>query len=132
MKTVFKNLILTPFVLLISSCSTQTKVQCENTKWHQRGVQMALDGQTKESQNEFVNQCSSQGVAIDQAKFDQGYAYGLKLFCRPDHGYQYGLQGFEYREICDVKKRAAFLEKYLLGRKAFLNQEIHEKSRLIC
>lgn len=125
-----KTLIL--FLLIASAaCSTSIKVNCLNAKWYQQGLQAALDGRPKESQDELVVQCSKEGIVVDRAKYELGYAQGLKLFCRPEHGYQYGLQGLEYREICDPTKRAAFLEKYNLGRKAFLNQEIHEKRRLI-
>lgn len=116
---------------LLASCSTTSSVLCEKTNWYQRGIQLALDGQKKESQESQINECSKANLTNTRTRFDQGYAYGLKLFCRPDHAYQYGLQGLEYREICDSTKRAAFIEKYLLGRKNFLHQEIHEKKRLL-
>ncbi len=118
-------------ILILSSCSTPTKITCENTKWYQRGIQAALDGLTKSSQDEFAGLCLSEGVTADRAKFDQGYASGLKVFCRPDHAYQYGLQGLEYRDICDPTKKSAFLEKYYQGRRAFLYGEIQEKRQLI-
>ncbi|MDZ4661558.1 MAG: DUF2799 domain-containing protein [Pseudomonadota bacterium] len=131
MKALLSFFLLGLNIIILSACSTQTKVLCEDMKWYQRGVQVALDGRAKETQEEFFGQCLKEGITADRTKYYQGYSYGLKLFCRPDHGYQYGLQGLEYREICDLTKRAAFLEKYYLGRKAFLNQEIHEKRRLL-
>ena len=57
---------------------------------------------------------------------DMHYQRGLKEFCTPASGLDYGSKGKLYKNVCKGKAEEAFLPEYKKGRKKFLNASIIE------
>ncbi len=117
--------------LLQLACTSQPIVRCEAGDWFQQGFQDALFGKTSESIQEYQQTCQSAGVTVDDKKYNLGFRNGLRRFCQPRYGYEFGLQGQEYKKTCTQKRESAFLDKYFAGRRQFLRDEISDKKGLV-
>jgi hypothetical protein len=113
------SLIIIPFVI---ACSSPEVTSCKDGEGYSLGYQDALYGHAKSPTDTPEKSCK---------KYQQGFASGLKKFCRSEYGYEFGIQGQIYKKTCPKTSEEKFLNGYLSGRKKFLNDEINDRKGLI-
>ena len=112
---------------LIGCISTRTvkRDYCNGIDAYREGRLDALDGKTTESFSEKIRICAEYGVVLNQNEYDKGRITGLKSFCTYETGYEFGLKGKSYRNICPQNKVEPFLKGYKDGDKKCLYEAGH-------
>ncbi len=104
--------LLLPFGL---ACSSLSKEECAQGDWYNIGLR---DGQNGHSPNRIADHakaCSEYGTRPDNTVYNKGHAEGLKTYCTPENGYQVGLRGQTYYQVCPANLSGSFQKKYRLG-----------------
>jgi hypothetical protein len=60
-------------------------------------------------------ECEAPPEALDWARYDQGYADGLRFYCTAENGYRVGKLNLEYFGVCPPLQERAFLAAYRRG-----------------
>ncbi len=123
--------VITIVLILLSACSTPEIRGCREGEGYPLGYQDALYGYPKTHAGDREKACVGIGSRLDDKKYAQGFAQGLRKFCQTSYGYEFGLQGQVYQRTCPKTSEAKFLSGYLVGRKKFLNEEIKDRKGLI-
>ncbi len=111
------------FLLSLIACSqlppkkNEPTHPCSNLNWHNEGFIMASQGQPFKNalittNKKLPNECRAYEANED---YLNGYQDGLKFFCTPSNGLQWGIQGKQYFNICPKKDEFLFLKKYQKG-----------------
>ena len=101
-------------LLLIAGCASLNEDQCKTGDWKGIGLSDGLEGLTFDHLSRHQKACSEYGISIDSKAYTEGRQEGLKTYCEPQNGYQLGLKGQSYNNVCTDK---AFNENYKLGKK---------------
>ena len=118
------NLIFT--VVLITGCVTMKTIKrdyCRGLDTYKRGYSDALNGQTDKSLNKDIKECAKYGVDLNQKEYKKGYKKGLNTFCAYNKGYEFGLEGKKYLNICPKNLEPDFFKGYNAGDKKCLYEK---------
>ncbi|OQW54430.1 MAG: hypothetical protein A4S09_06005 [Proteobacteria bacterium SG_bin7] len=117
-------ILLIPFSL---ACSTLSKEECAQGDWYNIGLRDGQHGYTPNRISEHAKACAEYGSRPDNAVYSKGHTEGLKTYCTPENGYQVGLQGQIYHQVCPANLSGAFQKKYRLGYRIYeLKREINQ------
>lgn len=110
--------------LIVSGCASLSKEECANANWDAIGYQDGSRGKPAGRFNTHQKACAGHGYKASFAEYKNGHLRGLKeVFCKPRNGYQLGLRGSGYKNVCPSELEQAFLAAYHHGR------DIHEAQR---
>jgi Protein of unknown function (DUF2799) len=117
-------------ILLLSSCSTFSKSDCESMNWQNEGYKAGSNGETAGQQAKFFQkECTVEHqVPVNIEKFSKGYEQGLKSYCSTSNLYQKGLNGDSYSGVC---KKSEIAASYSNGRTQFLEKKVIEQEEAI-
>lgn len=105
-----------------AGCSTESvserSAACSATDWRQYGLNDGRLGVPSQDRQDYFQRCRELGVVVDEAAYAQGRAEGLMYYCSVDGGYQAGIDGRRYRNVCTAQGEVAFQQGYDEGRKA--------------
>ena len=81
-----KNILLVSQIVVIGSlmggCAGKlTKNECESKDFYQQGLNDGKDGRAADRFDKMKQQCSDQGVKIDDTKYSYGRKVGLASYC---------------------------------------------------
>ena len=105
------------FTVILCSCSSLSKKDCETMNWQQKGKDDGAAGTAKTAFIKYQRMCSEHHVITDQRSYEKGHAEGLKSFCTYDSGYDYGRANEEYAGVCPKEAEADFIRGYRIGKK---------------
>ena len=111
------------FLVSLSSCVTNKlrKDYCRSVNAYKMGAREAEQGKTSAQFKKLAKECRDYDIPLDIKKYQAGRAKGLKVFCSKDKGYEWGLKGKKYLNICSDKKlEEEFLKGYGEGDKKCL------------
>ena len=100
----------------VIACAPLSKDQCQAANWQQIGYQNGLKGRDAARFEEERRACAEHGLGADATGWKLGYAQGLGLYCRPEHGYDIGRRGESYGDVCPPDLDAQFRPAYEDGR----------------
>lgn len=100
----------------VIGCAPLSKDQCQAANWQQIGYQNGLKGRDAARFEEERRACAEHGLGADATGWKLGYAQGLGLYCRPEHGYDIGRRGESYGDVCPPDLDAQFRPAYEDGR----------------
>lgn len=100
----------------VIACAPLSKDQCQAANWQQIGYQNGLKGRDAARFEEERRACAEHGLGADATGWKLGYAQGLGLYCRPEHGYDIGRRGGSYGDVCPPDLDAHFRPAYEDGR----------------
>ncbi|MYD44788.1 MAG: DUF2799 domain-containing protein [Gammaproteobacteria bacterium] len=131
--------IVLPVLLMISGCTSLSKVQCLEGDWYEIGLVDGESGMESARFDEYVDTCAKYDVVPDFVKYSEGRTKGLEIFCTRSNGYSEGREGSVYRNVCSGISEELFLVGYSFGHKVYsaletintLNSEISEKAKQI-
>ena len=112
-----------PTVYFLVSCNTiasRTKKHCKYINAYEKGLMDASNGKTKEGFYKEVKRCAEYGIPLNKDQYTKGRKEGLKAFCVHNKGYEFGLKGKIYLNICPKENEEVFLAGYREGDKKCL------------
>lgn len=109
----------------LGGCSTLNEAECQSAGWDVIGYEDAASGYTADRVGRHRQACADFGITPDLAAYQQGYADGLTVYCRPERGYEAGRANAAYGGQCPAGLAYGFERGYLLG------QEIYSLERVI-
>jgi len=115
----------------LGGCASMSESECQRADWYQKGVQDGRDGQTRERVEDHAQACGKVGIQPDEARWQSGWAEGVRRYCRPVNGWQLGLKGEFYRGVCaDQPEGAAFEDYYQSAKRIYdVGQQIDRNYR---
>ena len=125
------------FVIGLSGCASMNADECVASDWFAIGHEDGSRGYTSDRFGNYRKACVKHGVSPDFQAYQNGRDQGLVEFCQPGRGFNYGVNGGQYRGVCSVEMEAGFLEAYRSGRQlhtlranvSTVNSQIYNKER---
>lgn len=115
----FNAMVLIAAAAFFSGCATMNKDECLTADWQSIGFEDGSKGQPASRIGEHRKACAKHGVQPDMEAYTRGRDDGLKEFCRPANGYQYGLNGNMYHGVCPKDLAGPFESAYNHGHEIF-------------
>lgn len=115
----------------LGGCASMSESECQRADWYQKGLQDGRDGLARDRVEDHAQACAKVGISPDEARWQSGWAEGLRRYCRPANGWQLGLKGEYYRGVCvDQPEGAAFEDNYQAAKRIYeLGQQIDRNYR---
>lgn len=110
-------MIAVPFVILLSGCAkTMNENECLVADWRTIGYQDGSQGRPEQWLERRGEACAEYGVAPNMDEYLLGRMQGLTAFCQPRRGFDMGLRGNRYDNVCPQNLEGEFLYAYQDGR----------------
>ncbi len=110
-------LFVTPLTLMLGNCATISKQSCMTDSWYDVAFKGAMNNHDRADHiKDVTNTCGKLGIGVDLDVYEQGFQDGMRQFCEPNNGYQWGLQGRAYNGVC---ASPAFSAAYRDGQEDF-------------
>jgi len=109
------NIFLASLVIGLSGCASMNADECMASDWFAIGHEDGSRGYTSDQFGSYRKACAKHGVSPDFSAYQSGRDQGLVEFCQPGRGFNYGVNGGQYRGVCSVEAEADFLDAYRAG-----------------
>lgn len=127
-RTVLLGLIL---CFITTGCASLSKEECANANWDAIGYGDGSRGKSADRFNIHQKACAEHGYKASFADYKDGHLRGLKeVFCKPRHGYQLGLKGSGYNNVCPSDVEPGFIAAYHHGRDIYKAQRSYNRLTL--
>ncbi len=110
--------------LLISSCATLDKDECQTANWETIGYEDGLRGYEASRIGQHRSACAEYGITPNLAQYTQGRERGLRQYCRASVGYKVGVNGNRYLNVCPKGNERDFLMGYRYGQKIYKTKSL--------
>ncbi len=112
-----RRLTATIFLFALAGCSSgaMEATECQTADWRAIGYE---DGARGYGPNYFGTRrkaCAEHGIAANFDAYMAGRDQGLAYYCRPQNGYNVGIQGYRYSGVCPPALEGAFLSAHADG-----------------
>ena len=101
--------------LLLGGCATLNKGECQTVDWHELGQRDGRDGHARARLAEHAEACGKHGISPDAEAYFAGREIGLLYYCTPEAGFEAGLAGQPYRDVCPLDSERDFLREHERG-----------------
>ncbi len=115
--------------LATAGCASISKEECLAGDWRSIGYQDGLQGATPALLDQHAEACARHDVVPDAAVWRAGYEEGLVSYCTRVGGFQAGVQGRTYHDVCTGEAADTFLAAYSDGRALFEIRDALDKAR---
>lgn len=106
---------------LISGCATLSKDECIQANWHSIGYTDGAKGSNAGRFQKHQKACAKHGIQANYETYKAGHRSGLEeVYCKPRSGYEAGLRGERYGNVCPKRMERNFLPAYNYGRDIYL------------
>lgn len=103
--------------LIINGCATLDKDECRTANWETIGYEDGTRGFEASRIGQHRSACAEYGVSPNLAQYTQGRERGLRQYCRASVGYDVGVRGNRYLNVCPAGSEKDFLGGYRYGQK---------------
>lgn len=104
-----------------AGCSSESVAErsaaCGAVDWRAYGVTDGRLGVPPGERTDYFARCRAVGVTVDETAYALGRAEGLAAYCTAESGYDVGISGRSYRDVCTGPDEVAFLQGLERGRK---------------
>ena len=100
----------------LNGCATLSEGQCRTADWYQIGRQDGNQGMDRARLHKHRKACAEYGIHPLPERYYTGRDAGLLRYCTPRRGFEEGLKGRPYRDVCPLTLEPAFLAAYREGR----------------
>lgn len=104
-----------------AGCATlspeQRLAECQNTDWQRFGLNDGRLGVPTSDRSDTFTDCAELGEPVNLAVYQAGRTEGLQSYCTAESGYQVGIEGRRYANVCPPSLEPDFLQGYERGRK---------------
>ena len=101
---------------MLGGCAGMSQQECMVSDWRTVGYEDGARGANADGIGRYRKTCAKHGVSPDFDASQAGRAEGLRAFCQPGNGFDFGARGGSYRGICPSDLEADFLASYQDGR----------------
>ncbi len=116
--------------MLFSGCATMKKEECLTADWYNIGFEDGTRGYKVSRITNHRKACSKYDIAPNLDLYLRGRNQGLIEYCTAYNGYNLGLKGRSYNDVCQGKLKQGFLEAYNIGKDIFLfEREVKAEER---
>jgi len=113
-------------------CATVSEPQCVAGDWQTLGYRDGSQGLDPARLLAHQEACGEHGVEPDRDAYIEGWHEGVASFCSPENGFELGIAGAAYRNVCPVQLSGEFHTAYYAGRQLFMAEsEIAELEELL-
>jgi hypothetical protein len=102
-------------VAALPGCASLSEAECHTVDWHARGLRDGHNGVVASRIHDYRTDCAEHGVVANVQAWSAGHQIGLLSYCTADRGYEEGISGRRYAEVCPLDREAQFLPAYRLG-----------------
>ena len=99
----------------LGGCASLSESECKEGDWRSIGFKDGRSGQPVVRIQDHVKACKKHGIHPDPALYTEGRQSGLRLYCTPKSGYNTGLYGRTYYNVCPPSVASGFLAGRNLG-----------------
>lgn len=115
MRNIF--ILLFPTVLILSGCAKMmNENQCLVADWRTVGYEDGSQGRGEQWISKRSEACAEHGVTVNLDEYLFGRDQGLETFCQPRRGFDMGIRGNRYENVCPRTLETEFLVAYQDGR----------------
>ncbi len=107
-------------VMFFSGCATMKKEECLTADWYNIGFEDGLRGHKVSRITNHRKACSKYDIVPDLDLYLRGRDQGLIEYCTAYNGYNLGLNGRSYNDVCQGKLKQGFHEAYNIGKDIYL------------
>jgi prefoldin subunit 5 len=109
----------------LSACASMSKNECLNANWKTIGYEDGSLGRAETMIQQHRKACAKVNVSPDLNQYLSGHREGVRVYCKKSTGYQLGVSGGAYANICPADLEPLFLKAYRIGQELFsIRQEI--------
>ncbi|WP_051241610.1 DUF2799 domain-containing protein [Stappia stellulata] len=101
--------------VLLASCATVSREQCEAGDWPAIGKAHALQGFPESRLQKVVEDCGRHSVTVDTDAYMQGWSTGVRAYCTPRRGFEDGRTGNRPSFSCPADLAVDFDDARRLG-----------------
>ncbi len=108
--------------LALGAChsTSVSESQCIAGDWQTVGYRDGAAGYRSSRLLEHQNACVPHGVIPNRDAYMLGWEQGVREYCEPNNGYDVGVRGAPYYNVCPDNQRDAFLDAYHQGRTLYV------------
>lgn len=101
--------------ILMSSCTSALKKQCESTNWFEHGYAVAMSGKPLNS-DDLSRNCKKEDYPISESQLDLGFKAGMANYCKPEIVFETGKKGEKLNlEFCNPSEERKLTAKHQEG-----------------
>ncbi len=108
--------------VLINGCATLGKDECLTANWEAIGYEDGTRGLEASRIGKHRSACARHGVTPDLERYTQGREQGLEEYCKSSVGYNVGVRGGRYMNVCPAYNERDFLAGYRYGQDIYKTQ----------
>lgn len=121
-----KNVLYLVAFLLLTSCASMNREECESANWQEHGKSDA-EFRHANLYNRYVEGCKEFGVIPNSNQYEAGFKKGLGELCTFQNGYLIGNEGQQLPRICPKENQDKFVQGYIEGQRNHDNKKQMEK-----
>lgn len=120
-----------PGLFLLAGCGGLSKSECRTADWRIIGFEDGSRGYPLNRIGRHRSDCAEYGITPDMARYEAGHRDGILRYCQVRNGYQVGLRGRKYANVCPEHLHNEFVHAYQYGYQIYsLNRNLQQtKSR---
>ncbi len=99
-----RYLILLLPILVLVSCASISKEECQAGDWQAIGLRDGQAGRSLDYINNHFKACAEVGVRPNQSEWQAGRLQGLPMYCTPEKAYQLGRDGNSVNNVCPASQ----------------------------
>ena len=107
-------------IYVLSACALVSQNECVVTNWHEQGVIVGTAGMSEHEARTLFESCGVAKPTSVRNSYIIGYREGLNTYCTETIGFQTGMAGVMYQEVCPEEVEESFLLGYRTGSDLFL------------
>jgi hypothetical protein len=106
---------LTISLVALGGCAGMDAEECRTADWRAIGYEDGVQGKSPADFGTRRKACAEHGIKADFDAYLAGRTEGIAHFCRPQNGYQLGVQGHPDPGVCPAMLEAAFVAAHAEG-----------------
>lgn len=111
-------------LITLAGCETMSAEECATADWRALGYADA-DRSGQDGLANRAESCAEKGITADVSAYRSGFDNGLRAFCQPGRGFDFGRRGSTFNGYCPADLDEDFRYAYSDGRRVYdLQQEI--------
>jgi hypothetical protein len=108
--------------IFINGCATLGKDECLTANWETIGYEDGTRGLEASRIGKHRSACAKHSVTPDLERYTQGREHGLEEYCKSSVGYNVGVRGGRYLNVCPAYSERDFLAGYRYGQDIYKTQ----------
>ena len=107
-------------IFMLSACATVSQTECVDIPWHEQGVIAGAQGMSASVARQNFESCGVRALLAERNAYIAGYREGIENYCTKANGFQAGVEGATYQDVCPENTEESFLVGYRAGSDLFL------------